>query len=130
MNINQRDIAASRQIAVTARYAAATLAEAAAEDEHAMQMLRSPPRAQDAKPLKLRPIVAGMLAAGYGAHVDRNPATQTRYVLAVPTGGARNNKTALSLEQQREVYEAAEAKRVRKQQARVILAGDSTAEEF
>lgn len=130
MNINPLDIAASRRIAVTARYAAATLAEAAAEDERAAQMLGSPARAQDAKPLKLRLIVAGMLAEGFGAHVDRNPATQTRYVLAVPTGGARNNKTALSLEQQREVYKAAQAKRARKQQARVILSGGSTAEEF
>lgn len=130
MNLTYGDIFAARKIAATALFAAATLQEEAATNTQWNRMMRAPVLAQDAQPLKLRRVVAGMLAAGFGAHVAREPATQTTYVAAIPTGGARNSRSPLSMEQQREVYEAAEAKRARKQQAHVILAGGSVAEEF
>ena len=67
MNLTYGDIFAARKIAATALFAAATLQEEAATNTQWNRMMRAPVLAQDAQPLKLRRVVAGMLAAGFGA---------------------------------------------------------------
>jgi len=77
-------------------------------------------------PFKLKPIprAAQPLSAVFA------PQYETNLRLAVEQPSPRNTKSRNPLEVQAHIFEAAQAKRIRKQQARIIEAGGSISEEF
>ena len=82
------------------------------------------------QPMELSKLETAMLFVGPSDRIDWGPRVNTHMRLAIPQASPRNPKTPYNMEEQQKIFEAAEAKRQRKQQARIIESGGSISEEL
>lgn len=89
------------------------------------------PLSQEAEDgMKLSVLAARLRAVGFGAHISVKAATHVRYYIPAARITPAKTVTYRTHEQQKAAYEAAEEKRQRKCQARVIASGGTVEGDF
>ena len=80
--------------------------------------------------LKLKPFALAVHRSSFGIHIAPAVHMDTNMVLEVKQPSARNTKSIMSMAKQLVIWEAAEAKRARKQEKNLLDAGKSISEGF